>query len=43
MDTALRTVVLSAVAGLAVLFGTPASADAATGATASTVKEPIRY
>ncbi len=43
MHTALRTVVLSAVAGLAVLFGTTASADAATGATASTVKEPIRY
>ena len=40
MHTVLRTVVLSTVAGLAVLFGATSSADAAT---ASTVKEPTRY
>ena len=42
MHTALRTVVLAAVAGLAVLFGTSSSAQAATASTASTVKEPTR-
>jgi hypothetical protein len=40
MHTVLRTVVLATVAGLAVLFGTTSSAQAAT---APTVKAPIHY
>ena len=40
MHTALRTLAVSAIAGLAVLFGATSSAQAVT---ASTVKEPTRY
>jgi hypothetical protein len=40
IPTALRTVVLATIAGLAVLFGTTSSAHAGT---ASTAKEPTRY